>query len=784
MSKAQQVVPGESHTDVNIDSDPSDDDDEGLLEPRFKYERVDGMDAKQMLASQVTTSIVAHEKLIAVGTLSGYIWIMDHQGHVDHQHVPVIILCPNIIFILRFYSFIFFKGKIMREITVVGIMDKTEFVILVLFFRSLERMISLVNPSHDVDRIRSSRFPPSHCWLSDSSLAIGWADTVSIIVIITVDDEIPNKRTEIHFSWHLGMFCSGISTIIDSSGSWSEIVLFGLKPDSEAEDADAFCDAASMVSVDSVIANTGPIPFVQMCVLAPKSFSDFMLLAEDRIGFNAKPSSQPNQFHLAGLPSCEAYFLMGPTDLVIASPYCVADAVKWRAENGLLEEAWELAKERGAELEDGKWDSRTVGRALIGHLLESGKTRVAVARLKEVCAESRAEWEWAVGVFERVRLCTLLAEVLPTANPQLEPECYESVLHAALYNDVRLFKRLVQQWNPDLYRAVFWIYYQVVLSSLGSLAGLTLLRIKEAALASEQTNSSLSPKDEVLLYHALAHLYVYERKFDCAIKIYMNLKDQQIFAIVDKYQLFELKDLRWELCEREVRESEGRELFFQMAYLTKLLNKNEGIEFADQAVRLYAEYDRKKLLPFLRKNENYHISRALEVCRQKNYVEECGCGCAGSNGGSSPAGCDECMHYASDTSYASDYFRIAMIPASLISLRYLHIPLTMSIPGLRDSLTKVLRDYAVRVQLERGCRESTLSDARVLLSAYLSTHALAVPVGPRTKCSICGVRFFIDRRGSELKAFGCGHVAHTQCCLELYSLISVINTLHQLDFTF
>ncbi|KAK5982844.1 hypothetical protein GCK32_010317 [Trichostrongylus colubriformis] len=65
------------------------DDDEILLEPRFKYERVEGRDAKQMISSQVLTSIAAHAKLIAVGTQMGYIWIMDHFGHVDNQNVPV-----------------------------------------------------------------------------------------------------------------------------------------------------------------------------------------------------------------------------------------------------------------------------------------------------------------------------------------------------------------------------------------------------------------------------------------------------------------------------------------------------------------------------------------------------------------------------------------------------------------------------------------------------------------------------------------------------------------------
>ncbi|KAK5967548.1 hypothetical protein GCK32_013269 [Trichostrongylus colubriformis] len=114
---------------------------------------------------------------------------------------------------------------------------------------------------------------------------------------------------------------------------------------------------------------------------------------------------------------------------------------------------------------------------------------------------------------------------IPTSSPQLESSCYETVLQAALYNDIDLFKRLVQQWPPHLYRT-------------GWLIGLTLRRIQEVLSSSNQSDA-LSPKEEVRLYHALAHLYVHERKFDSAIKIYTNLRDQQVFAVIDKYQLFE-----------------------------------------------------------------------------------------------------------------------------------------------------------------------------------------------------------------------------------------------------
>ncbi|KAL6724021.1 hypothetical protein Aduo_018959 [Ancylostoma duodenale] len=656
-----------------------------------------------MMATQGISAITAHLKLIVVGTQMGYVWVMDHFGHVDHQHVPVfrphrsavtklaidgpgnyimscgndgrvaisgvgcdelnhvinlpvmprsIVISPSFskstsvpMFAIGERKMTIFEKKFFKykETVIFRGGEKDGFIShcswqqsLIaftndggtrIFDRLSERLISLIPPSHDVDLARSSQFPPTHCWIDDALLAIAWADTLTIIKVLPTEKSL-DRRAEIHFTWHLNMFCSGVSYALASSGKNAELAVFGLKIDNEADDMDTPCENTSVGSESTMANATEPISFVQLCLLAPKTYSSYRLLAEDQLSLSANRTSQPCQFLMAGLPTCESYFLATTSDLVMATPYCAEDTVRWRVENGLLEEAWELACDKHAELENSKWNSRSIGRAMIEHLISSGKPRQAAARMAEVCGKTAAEWEWGVGAFERSRLCTLIAEFLPTTNPQLEPECYETVLQAALYNDVDLFKRLVQQWPPDIYRT-------------GFMTGMTLKRIQEIVSSQSEANRS-SQNDEIRLYHALAHLYLHERKFDSALKIYISLKDPHIFAVIDKYQLFEqvkdqVSDLMSINTDRALRlllDNEdnvpaslvmakiARQPKLQLAYLTKLLGRNEGAEFADQAVRLYAEYDRKKLIPFLRKNENYHIRRALEICRQKNFVEE------------------------------------------------------------------------------------------------------------------------------------------------------------------
>ncbi|PAV83343.1 hypothetical protein WR25_16354 isoform A [Diploscapter pachys] len=824
----------------------------------------------QLVKNQIATCIAVHEKLLVVGTASGYVWTMDHLGHVDHQNVPIIrphrcpvtclsidepgnyvlscandgrvvasgigtsgkhfklnlnfmprsiAICPsfsrpnaaqmfivgerNLMLYERKSSFIetfpcrpIFRGAekdgfitmcswsepfiAMTNDAGTSIYDRTE-----------DKMITLVTPSHDVDRIRSSRIPPAHCWLSPTSLAIGWADTITIVVIAEgekIDNKIQPKRGEVHYQWNVSMLLSGISFVSDpQTGEWKEIVALGLQPASDDATLDEISDQASTVSISS---DSALIPAVQVSVLAPFKFDKYHLISEDRISLNIPKRAQPFQFNLIGLSSYEIHFIMGPRDLVIASPYCASESVKWRVENGMWEEAWQLAKQKASELDGTIWDQRSVGREMLKTYVDEGRPKLAVALLREVCGDSRAEWEWAVGLFENARLSTLLAEVLPTGNPQLEPECYQSVLQAALYNDMKLYKRLVQTWSPDLYRT-------------GAMVTETLQRIQEIA----QKGNTERTEEENSLYQVLAHLYVYERKFELALKIYMANKDQQIFSVIDKYQLFEyvkeditgLMEINSDRALRLLLDNADsvppstvmakivRHPRLQMAYLTRLFKQNQGAEYADQAVRLYAEHDRKMLMPFLKKNENYQMKRALELCKQKKYLEEVIF--LLSKGGShrealdlvlqKPENLNKAIEYCKETDDSDlwDHLidKVSTKPEHISKLLNLagssvdplkvieKIGESVQVPGLRDSLCSVLADYASRVRLHEGCRESTLADTRLLLSTFVHREKMAIPVRRRHKCTLCERRLLKDDPMPDLQTFGCGHVIHLDC---------------------
>lgn len=70
----------------------------------------------------------------------------------------------------------------------------------------------------------------------------------------------------------------------------------------------------------------------------------------------------------------------------------------------------------------------------------------------QVCGRQKDLWEYYVNEFEQNNVVLQLAKYLPINDPQLEPECYQCVLMAALHNHPVLFYNLIKVWSPDLFR--------------------------------------------------------------------------------------------------------------------------------------------------------------------------------------------------------------------------------------------------------------------------------------------------------------------------------------------
>ncbi|XP_012936777.1 vacuolar protein sorting-associated protein 41 homolog [Aplysia californica] len=226
-------------------------------------------------------------------------------------------------------------------------------------------------------------------------------------------------------------------------------------------------------------------------------------------------------------------------------------------------------------------------------------------------------------------------------------------------------------------------------------------------------------------------------------------------------------------------------------YLDQLVHRDvQGTQkYHGQLVKLYAEFDRPKLLPFLRRSEFYPLQTAWEECEARDYVKE-QVFLLGRMGNLTQAlklimerlgdvnhAILFCMEQADEELWENliDYamnkpqFITALLqnvgahidPIKVIS----RIQKGMEIPGLRDSLVKILQDYNLQLSLRDGCRKILVADSFNLMERLVKTQRRGVFVDGSQLCTVCNQRLTVNdlRYASNLIVFHCRHAFHEDC---------------------
>uniref|UniRef100_A0AC34QCV3 Mic1 domain-containing protein n=1 Tax=Panagrolaimus sp. JU765 TaxID=591449 RepID=A0AC34QCV3_9BILA len=198
--------------------------------------------------------------------------------------------------------------------------------------------------------------------------------------------------------------------------------------------------------------------------------------------------------------------------------------------------------------------------------------------------------EYYVQLFEKYGQVLKLVPYLPQKQPQLEPECYESAIQQAL----------------------------------------------------GRLRSQLSREDRIFIIQALARLFGFERQYDKALALFLQLKDTGIFSFIQQYHLFALvKNQVVELMEinadlavcspldqtkiadfKTIVPQLSKMPRIQMEYLYQLISRRKRYELADLLVKLFAENSPERLLTFLKKSDGYDLDKAIDICKKKKLQHE------------------------------------------------------------------------------------------------------------------------------------------------------------------
>ncbi|GKV16606.1 hypothetical protein SLEP1_g27228 [Rubroshorea leprosula] len=444
------------------------------------------------------------------------------------------------------------------------------------------------------------------------------------------------------------------------------------------------------------------------------------------------------------------YYIVSPKDVVIAKPRDAEDHIAWLLQHGWHEKAL-------AAVEAGQGRSELldeVGSRYLDHLIVERKYAEAASLCPKLLRGSASAWERWVFHFAHLRQLPVLVPYIPTENPRLRDTAYEVAL-VALATNPSFHKDLlstVKTWPPVIYSALPVI----------------------SAIEPQLNTSSMTEA----LKEALAELYVIDGQYEKAFSLYADLMKPDIFDFIEKHNLQDsIREKVVQLMMLDCKHAvslliQNRDVitpsevvsqllsannkcdsrYFLHLYLHSLfeMNPHAGKDFHDTQVELYADYDPKMLLPFLRSSQHYTLEKAYEICVRRDLLKE-QVFILGRMGNSRLAlaviinklgDIQEAVEFVSmqhDDDLWEELIKQCLNKPEMVGVLLEHtvgnldplyivnmLPNGLEIPRLRDRLVKIITDYRTETSLRNGCNDILKADCVNLLVKYYKEARRAV----------------------------------------------------------
>lgn len=477
------------------------------------------------------------------------------------------------------------------------------------------------------------------------------------------------------------------------------------------------------------------------------------------------------------------FYVVSPRDVVVAKERDQDDHIDWLLEKKKYEEALMAAEISQRNIKRHK--ILDIGLAYVNHLVERGEYDMAARKCQKILGKNASLWEYEVYKFKEIGQLKAISPYLPRGDPVLKPLIYEMILHEFLESDYEGFATLIREWPGDLYN------------------NSVIVQAVRDHLKKDSQNKTL--------LKTLAELYTYDKNYGNALEIYLTLRHKDVFQLIHKHNLFSsikdkivlLMDFDSEkavdmLLDNEdkisikkvVEELEDRPEL-QHVYLHKLFKRDhhKGQRYHEKQISLYAEYDRPNLLPFLRDSTHCPLEKALEICQQRNFVEETVY--LLSRMGNSRSALKMIMEELHDVDKAIEFAKeqddgelwedlilysidkppfitglLNNIGTHVDPILLIHrIKEGMEIPNLRDSLVKILQDYNLQILLREGCKKILVADSLSLLKKMHRTQMKGVLVDEENICESCLSPILPTDAAKPFSVvvFHCRHMFHKEC---------------------
>ncbi|XP_029675831.1 vacuolar protein sorting-associated protein 41 homolog isoform X2 [Formica exsecta] len=763
------------------DSDSSEMDE---IEPRLKYVRIRN-DLEHILQNDAASCIAVHPKFLCLGSHWGMIHLLDHQGNnvksktlqahtvavnqisIDHNG-DFIASCSDDgkVFIYGLYStednHNMSMGRLVKSIAIDPnyyksgsgrrfITGDDKLVLYEKIFLARMKPTVLCEAEGGVKSVAwSGRFV---AWASDTGVRVYDLDarcSLGLIKWSRTPDTLP-EHYRCNLQW------SDSKTLLIG---WVDIVrICHIRKRTMQEmvnrDLPEFVvDPVSTFQVDFYISGIAPLKnqlVLLGClkeldedgknqrptlhVVEPK-YQDFSVLCANSLTLRGYKEYSCNDYHLDCLKEENRFFIVSPKDIVVASLYDTDDRIEWLLSHGKFEQALEaVTTNNGKDCK--RHTVLDVGRIYLDHLLAYEKYDEAGKLCLKILGRNKKLWE----------------------------------------------EELVKEWSPSLYTVA------AVVNG-----------VLEHLLVHNQRQN--------VLLEALAILYIHDGKYDKALAMYLKLRHKDVFQLIQKYQLYNsvydmiegLMDLDTERAIQFFLEKDRvasdvivqklqhnhRYLYLYLDALDKRDTKDSKGKYHGLLVRLYADYSRDKLLPLLRRSDNYPIQQALDICSQRQFYPEM-VYLLGRIGNTSEAlalmtrelddmesaiaFCQEhddeelwndLVNYSLDKPTAITFLLQKIGTYVDPRLMVQRIEPTLEIPGLKKALVKMMCDYNLQVSVQEGCKKILSNDYFNLHERLVRCQQKGIFVDDDQMCGACH-RKIIVRELRNIVVFYCKHSFHEDC---------------------
>uniref|UniRef100_A0A3B5QKV9 Vacuolar protein sorting-associated protein 41 homolog n=1 Tax=Xiphophorus maculatus TaxID=8083 RepID=A0A3B5QKV9_XIPMA len=783
-------------------------------EPKLKYERLSN-GVSEILQSDAASCMTVHDKFLALGTHFGKVFLLDIQGNATQKYdvssvkinqisldesgenvgicsedgkvqvfglytregfhesfdCPVKVCfrpCPPCNFFYHLAKLLLYERNWLNrwktvvlhegEGTITNVKWRVNLIawannlgVKIYDFSTKQR---ITNVLRDNASLRPDMYPCSLCWKDDTTLIVGWGTSIKICTVKernpTEMRDLPNRYVEIVSAFETEFFICGLAPLAD------QLVTLFFDEEDRAR------------------------PRLDIIQPLPESCEE---ISSDALSVRFYQDNECRDYRLEHSEGESLFYIISPKDIVVAKERDQDDHIDWLLEKKKYEEALMAAEISFKNIK--RHDVQKIGMAYINHLVENRDYDAAARKCQKVLGKNMELWENEVYRFKTIGQLKAISQYLPRGDLRLRPAIYEMILHDFLKSDYEGFATLIREWPGELYN------------------NMAIVQAVNDHLKKDPTNSTLLT--------TLAELYTYDQRYDRALEIYLRLRHKDVYQLIHKHNLFSsIEDKIVLLMEfdkekavdmlldnedkisidKVVVELDGRPELLHV-YLHKLFKRDhhKGQKYHERQIGLYAEYDRPNLLPFLRDSTHCPLEKALEICQQRNFVEETvfllsrmgNCKRALQMIMEELEDVDKAIEFAKEQDDAElweDLISYSIDKPPFITgllnnigthvdpiLLIKRIKEGMEIPNLRDSLVKILHDYNLQILLREGCKKILVADSLSLLKKMHRTQMRGVRVDEGNICESCHSTILPSDMAQPFSVvvFHCRHMFHKEC---------------------